>query len=606
MKISVFSRRALALCLVLVSLGVSAAERCTATKLEMPVTMVGTRPVVKIGINGTQVPMLVDSGAFFSFLTPAAANQLQLKLGYLPYNMRIQGLAGEVDARLTVVDRMQLEGGEISEVDFIVGGNEIGAGTMGLIGRNILSMADTEYDLANGMIRFFFPKGDCSETVFAYWAGDKPYVTLPLLRAEGRTNGRPAIRAVAQVNNEKIKVMFDTGAAGSMLSAGAARRAGVKQDQMVPAGKVRGAGQGSLDAWTAKFDRFALGGEQISNIRLTVADDMYVADAEMLLGIDFFLAHRIYVSKSQRRMYFTHNGGPVFAITAFDRAKTPTAALPAPAASTASAAPATTELDEDGQPIDAAAFARRGAGHASRLNYAAALADLDRACSLDPKQADYFARRGIVHQALRQGKEALQDFDEALKLDPTHTEALLRRAGMRAPSNAALALIDLRTLDHSLPPQAHARLQMARLFERFGQLREAIAQMDLWTAARETDIDLPAVLSLRCTLRTQLGVELDGALADCDRAVRADGKDARFRENRGLLQLKRGELDRALADFDKALELKPDAPWALYGRSIVRSQRGQTEASRADLEAARKLRPQVDAQLAKFGLPAPG
>jgi hypothetical protein len=32
----------------------------------------------------------------------------------------------------------------------------------------------------------------------------------------------------------------------------------------------------------------------------------------MLLGADFFVSHRIYVSNAQHKMYFTYNGGPVF------------------------------------------------------------------------------------------------------------------------------------------------------------------------------------------------------------------------------------------------------------------------------------------------------
>jgi len=34
----------------------------------------------------------------------------------------------------------------------------------------------------------------------------------------------------------------------------------------------------------------------------------------MLLGADFLRAHRVLVSHSQRKMYFTHLGGPVFIV----------------------------------------------------------------------------------------------------------------------------------------------------------------------------------------------------------------------------------------------------------------------------------------------------
>jgi hypothetical protein len=35
----------------------------------------------------------------------------------------------------------------------------------------------------------------------------------------------------------------------------------------------------------------------------------------MPLGTDYFLSHHIYVANSQRKLYFTYNGGPVFNLT---------------------------------------------------------------------------------------------------------------------------------------------------------------------------------------------------------------------------------------------------------------------------------------------------
>jgi hypothetical protein len=32
----------------------------------------------------------------------------------------------------------------------------------------------------------------------------------------------------------------------------------------------------------------------------------------MIIGADFFMAHRIYVARSQGKIYFTYKGGPVF------------------------------------------------------------------------------------------------------------------------------------------------------------------------------------------------------------------------------------------------------------------------------------------------------
>src|SRR4051794_18051496 len=135
-----------ALAALLLTLTTPAHAACQIERLELPVKMVGSRAVATVGINGTPVPLTVDSGAFFSMLTEAAATQLDLRLRQVR-GMHAEGITGPIDVRVTTVDKLQLIKGEIPRVDFAVGGNEPGAGTVGLMGRNLLSFTDTEYDL---------------------------------------------------------------------------------------------------------------------------------------------------------------------------------------------------------------------------------------------------------------------------------------------------------------------------------------------------------------------------------------------------------------------------------------------------------------------------
>jgi len=222
------------------------------------------------------------------------------------------------------------------------------------------------------------------------------------------------------------------------------------------------------------------------------------------------------------------------------------------------------------------------------------------------QDAGCFAQRGQVHLALRQGREALQDFDTALKLDPKQPDALLLRAGMRPTTEREAALSDLKTLDGVLPAQAVERFQMARLYSRFDQPGEALAELTQWISTRQTDINLPSALNWRCAMRVRSGTELDEALADCNRAVQADKTNPGYLETRALLQLRRGQAEPALADFDQSLALKPGVAMVLYGRGIAHARLGHADASRADLDAARKLRPQIDAEAQKLGLTPPG
>jgi predicted aspartyl protease/Tfp pilus assembly protein PilF len=578
-----------ALAAALVALGLLgpavAAAGCKIQRMELPVRMSGTRAVATLRINGAEVPLVVDSGAFFSMLTPAAAEQLHLRLHSLPFGMTVSGLTGAVEARATTVDRLEVLGGDIPNVDFIVGGNEDSSGTMGLLGRNILSMTDVEYDLAHGMIRLVVPNEDCDKANMAYWAADQAVAELELLR--GSAHDRlPPIRAVIKVNDKKVTALFDTGA-HTLLSLDGAHRVGLKDADLTPEGRAYGIGTAKADSWTARIDKVDFGGEVVRNNRLLV-DDFTMEDTDMLLGVDFFLSHHIYVSKKQRKMFFTYNGGPVFARNLGDRSDTAAADAAASAA----------------QGMDADAYARRGEASLARGDLAGALADLDRACTMAPANASYFWARARAHQALDQDAQASADIDTALRLAPALAEARIARAELReAEDRSDAALADLAELDRTLAPQSDLRRRMAHVYSAMDLPARAIAQWDQWLPAHRHDIGREHGLNERCWSRAQLGIELDKALDDCDAAVDLDGKNASFHDSRAWVWLRLGKPQKAVADFDRALEIDPKLAWSLYGRGQARLALGQADRAQADLAAARQARHGIDDEARRHGLP---
>lgn len=576
------------LVLALLAAALSAAPawgECRLSKLEIPVRIVNHRPVGTLNLNGTEVDMLIDSGAFYSFLTPSLAAQLKLRLRSLPDGLRIYGYTGAMEARLTRVEKVNFQGTALNNIEFIVGGNELGSGIQGILGRNFLAMADAEYDLAHGVVRLMFPKGDCDKTVFAYWAGEAPIIMAPL---ETDVRGADtAIRVVARINDREVRAMLDTGAPHTALTLRAAKRAGVKEADLKEIGRVGGVGQGRVRAWTGQIESFELGGEKISNNQLGV-DDARDADDDMLLGLDYFLSHRIYVSRLQRKLYATWNGGPVFArgaaVGAYD---TRYAALPS-------------EIAAD----DAGALARRGAAAAARGDYPKALQDLDRACELEPGAEAHFLARARVHLAMRQFSKAQADLDTALRLHPALDEALAIRASLRtARGDREGALADLSALDAALPPTSHLRAGMADAYVSLELTAEALRQWELWMPSHRSDTALPNVLNNRCWLRVRLNLDIPLALDDCKQAVGLDGGSPAYRDSLGWAYLRADDPARAVKAFDAAIEIKP-LPFSLYGRALAQQRLGKTEAAQRDLEAARKQRPRIDADVRREGLPA--
>jgi tetratricopeptide (TPR) repeat protein len=439
------------------------------------------------------------------------------------------------------------------------------------------------------VIRFMFPNSACDGKDMAYWADDTP-VSMLELRDDHRAM-LPAIEATAQINGKDMRVLFDTGAS-SVMSLRTAHRAGVSDAAMKPAETMYGSGRDSTQAWVAPINEIEIGGEKILHNRLSIAD-FDLNGIGMLVGIDFFLSHRIYVSQSQGKMYFTYNGGRVFAMNA-------AAAQPGAAGASAPA--------DAHAPTDAAGYARRGAASAARHDFAAALVDLDRACELAPQVADNFALRGDIQQALKHEPQAVQDYETALRLAPEHVEPRVRLAWLHTQGKQReLALADLQALDKTLAPQANLRRDMAQMYMQLDLPAQALPQWNLWIPVHRKEYKLEAVLNSRCRVRAMLGVELDQALEDCDDAIDLAPKDAAYVDSRAWVHLRRGELRDALSDFDRSLKLKPDGAWSLYGRGLAHARQGQVDAARVDLEAARKLVPTIDADVQHAGVgTAPG
>jgi tetratricopeptide (TPR) repeat protein/predicted aspartyl protease len=623
-----------------------AVARCTLSKLaELPVTMTGLRPIVSANINGADATFIADSGAFYSMLSPNAAAQFKLSVQPLPFELLVWGVGGASRASYTTVKTFTLANISFSKLEFIVAGSDVGSGAAGLIGQNILGFADVEYDLANGAIRIMKPK-DCDKTVFAYWAADKPYSVMDI---DWATQLSPHTMGTAYVNGTRIRVLFDTGAAQSILTQRAAERAGLKPggQGVVMAGFSHGVGRRGVQTYIGPFASFKIGDEEVRNTRLRFGDISLEA-ADMLVGADFFLSHRIYVAKSQRKLYFTYNGGPVFNLEAvplsLQTAREPGAAAPAAGAGAdqtsgtgaagtagaagdatsadASAAPgSTSSVGEPGsttagaatgsaqpkeileQPTDAAGYSRRGTAFAARHDYEHAIADLTRACELAPNESQYFYERGTARLGNRQPFQAMTDFDQALKLKPDHVPSLMMRAELRLdgrdPSSAAA---DLDAVDRIAPKESDVRLGLGNLYLRSGRFASAIAQFDSWLPAHYDDARRFEGLSGRCRSRALLGQDLPKALSDCNDALKVHPGAPGALDSRGLVRLRMGDFDKSIADYDAALSLQPKLAWALYGRGLDELHKGMTSQGQADIAAATALQPMIANQGQHVGL----
>ncbi len=83
--------------------------------------------------------------------------------------------------------------------------------------------------------------------------------------------------------------------------------------------------------------------------------------------------------------------------------------------------------------------------------------------------------------------------------------------------------------------------------------------------------------------------EYDLAIADYDRAIQLDPKNASAFNNRGLSWRSKGDFDRAMTDYNQAIQLDPNHTNSYYGRGVLRFGRRDWAAAAADFARVHEL-----------------
>jgi tetratricopeptide (TPR) repeat protein/predicted aspartyl protease len=565
---------------------------------EFPVTMQGMRPMISGSINGIDARFVVDSGAFFSQLTAESAKKYQLSSRPMPPGFSlVQGAGGFESVSLAAAKDFELaglNGGTLHNVEFLVAAHSVSTGTDGLIGQNILGVADTEYDLANGIIRLMKVTG-CEGRPLAYWSGTQPVVELAIA---ARTFQTPHVLATVKLNGKKIRAIFDTGASVSMITKSAAATIGVtpQSNGVVAAGSFRAIGGHPVQTWIAPFTSLDFGDEQIQNIKIRIGD-FEIPGMDLLLGTDFFLSHRIYVANSQHKLYFTYNGGPVFDLTVRDQNQTgqPTGAQQPD--EHAAFAPG------DDTPKDAAGYRRRATAFAARGDYSNAIGDLDHAVELEPSDPENYYQRATLRMRKSQWVLAMGDLDQTIRLKPDHVWALTQRGDLRVNNGDERgASADFDEVARLAPHDALISYRIATAYDRAGRVPEAIARYDQWVISFPDDERLPEVLNSRCWIRAMAGTDLGLALKDCDEALHRVPNNPRFLDSRAFVHLRRGELDEAIKEYKQALAVQPKSWSSLYGLGVAEAKKGMKAESERDIQAAVAVWPNVADYFKKAGV----
>lgn len=287
-------------------------------------------------INGQPIKAMIDTGSSLSMVSRSEAAKLDL--AFRPIGATLYGIGGQHQAYGTTVKSLQI--GQLFANNIgLVGSDTLTDPKIAMIlGNDILSQFDVEFDLPDHVMRLFKPEG-CSPVQLVYW--NKPYSLAPLL---GTNRDSPSVRTSVSLNGQRIAAELDSGDGASVVDITVANRVGVVIDTSIAAGAVHGLGQAPRPVSIGQFKSFAFGDEQIGNVRIQLINlvgDMQLTDQDtdtriarsvsgdtepmMLIGDDFLRTHRVLIANREHVIVFSYLGGSVFA--------TPAEKKPAPDAS---------------------------------------------------------------------------------------------------------------------------------------------------------------------------------------------------------------------------------------------------------------------------------
>jgi predicted aspartyl protease len=302
----------------------AAAGKCQLVRVaQWPIRIDHDHLLIDGAINGQKIGVMLDTGTMRTMILRSAALRLNLPRQTVA-GARLFGAGGETDAESAFVEEIRIGDASRKAWNMAVAGEHDFGGIVDVVlGEDFFSRFDVEFDIPRGTVTLFQPK-DCEARSLAYWAKDGGRV----VDIEPIDESRPQIVLTVNVNGHAVRALLDSGASTSVVNKNHAFDAGVTPQTPGVVAVADPSARGKRpDLWVGPFATVAIGDELIRDTSLAFTD-MYASPTytpiggylpknsnelkPMLLGVDFLRTHRVLVSHSQRRMYFTYAGGIVF------------------------------------------------------------------------------------------------------------------------------------------------------------------------------------------------------------------------------------------------------------------------------------------------------
>lgn len=230
------------------------------------------------------------------------------------------------------------------------------------------------------------------------------------------------------------------------------------------------------------------------------------------------------------------------------------------------------------------AYVQRGLAYSGARNYASAIADFSKAISLAPGDDEAYNSRGVAHYFSGNPQKAIADYTRAVELNPTQIFALTNRGVAYADQKQTeKATADFQKAVSINSRYADPHFQLARLYADDNKLTEAAAEIK---KALEGKAFLPAFHALHSKILLRQGNDAD-ALAAANKALSLDAQSADAHFYKAIALSNANRFDEALNETNLGATAAPD-DYLLYSlKAFLHRQSGnRSEADAADAKAA--------------------
>jgi predicted aspartyl protease len=294
-------------CLALLWPALTSAACVVQQRASVKLQIVGGLVLAPVEVNGISGSFILDTGAALTVVTPDAVSHFGLALDEWTATTML-GIGGverrrnadprSVELGGVALHRRSLAGDATLRVvtlpQTVVGGRRID----GLLGRNFLSLFDLDLDFPQQTLTLY----DVQNCAGRFLPWTEPYLSVAV---DNPTES--ALVVPLTVDGVPLRALLDSGASQTMLSrSGMARlQLNLESLQADPRQIDSGAGPHTVTMWRHKFHELQIGSERFANPVFLVASIPLPLNSDMLLGADWLLGRRVWISYATKQLFAT-------------------------------------------------------------------------------------------------------------------------------------------------------------------------------------------------------------------------------------------------------------------------------------------------------------